>query len=242
MANGRNAGRGKRDSGRDAGPFLVLPHSVMDCPGFRKLSASAVALLLEVARQFHGDDNGRMLLSRAYLATRGWNSADVIQRAKKELLDGGFIFETVKGHRPNRASWYAMTWRRLDNIPGFDSGVTAAFEQGMYRRDVPMLDVTKLKGFDPTKHFPATPKNAALIPDAGTGAAPIAPECGTAKGRPVPESGAMRANLGGRPVPESGHPLEEPSAVADSVPVSRSSRGPKRRAAPTQNATAEVMP
>ena len=109
MANGRSAGRAKRDNGRDPGGFIALPVSVLDCPGHRALSHTARALLIEVARQFHGDDNGRMLLSRAYLAGRGWKSSDVIDRAKGQLIEGGFIIETVKGHRPNKASWYAVT-------------------------------------------------------------------------------------------------------------------------------------
>ena len=104
MANGRGAGRSKRETGRDPGPFVALPLSVLDCPGYAALSHPARALLLEVARQCKGDDNGRLLLSRVYLAGRGWKSADVIQRAKVELIKAEFIFETVRGHRPNKAS------------------------------------------------------------------------------------------------------------------------------------------
>jgi hypothetical protein len=44
-----------------------------------------------------------LLLSRNFLEPRGWKSADVIHRAKQELLEAEFIFETVKGRRPNRA-------------------------------------------------------------------------------------------------------------------------------------------
>ena len=82
------------------------------------LLTGARALLFELARQFVRDNNGRFLASGAYLAKRGWKSADVITRAKRELLDAGFLFETVKGHRPNKASCYAVTWRTLDKIGG----------------------------------------------------------------------------------------------------------------------------
>ena len=121
MANGRNKTR-KGDTGRDGGGFIALPWSVLDCPGYARLSVHARALLLEVARQYHRDDNGRMLLSRAYLQTRGWKSVDMLTKAKRELLDAGFIFQTVMGHRPNRASWFAVTWRVLDKLPGYDAG------------------------------------------------------------------------------------------------------------------------
>lgn len=124
----------KRDSGRDAGGFIALPWSVLDCPEFAELSHPARSLLLEFARQFVRDNNGRLLASASYLRKRGWKSADVITRAKRELLDAGFIFETVKGQRPNKASWYAVTWRALDKLPGYDAGAAAAFERGAYRQ------------------------------------------------------------------------------------------------------------
>ena len=60
MANGRNAGR-KGDSGRDPGAFVALPWSVLDSPAYARLSHPARSLLLEVARQFVRDNNGRLL-------------------------------------------------------------------------------------------------------------------------------------------------------------------------------------
>lgn len=136
MANGRNSGMKKKsDSGRDGGGFVALPWSVLDCPAYERLSMHARALLLEVARQFVRDNNGRLLLSRAYMAKRGWNSADMLTKAKRELLDNGFIFETVKGQRPNKASWYAVTWQALDRHPGYDVGAVESFERSAYRKD-----------------------------------------------------------------------------------------------------------
>lgn len=74
----------------------------------------ARALLLEVARQFVRDNKGRLLLSRAYMEGRSWVSADMLSKAKREFLEGRFIHKTVKGHRPNKASWYAITWQTMD--------------------------------------------------------------------------------------------------------------------------------
>src|SRR5690606_37161570 len=96
MPNGRNRAN-KGNSGRDAGGFVALPWSVLDCPAYARLSHPARALLFELARQFVRDNNGRLLLSAAYLLKRGWRSADVITRAKRELLAAGFIHETVYG-------------------------------------------------------------------------------------------------------------------------------------------------
>ena len=85
MANGRNKLR-RGDAGRDAGGFVALPWVVLDCPAYAQLSMHARALLLEVARQVTRDNNGWLLLSRGYMAGRGWNSVDMLTKAKRELL------------------------------------------------------------------------------------------------------------------------------------------------------------
>jgi len=133
MANGRNKSA-KGDYGRDTGGFIALPWSVVDSPAYASLSMHARCLLIEVARQLVKDNNGRLLLSRAYMAERGWKSVDMLTKAKRVLLAAGFIFETVKGQRPNKASWYAVTWRMLDrHPPGYDVGAAECFERGAYR-------------------------------------------------------------------------------------------------------------
>jgi len=138
MANARNPNRKGRDTSRDQGGFIALPWSVLDCPAYATLSHTARSLLLDIARQFVRDNNGRLLTSQRHLATRGWKSPDVITRAKRELLEGGFIHETVMGHRPNKASWYAVTWRMLDRIPGYDVGAAETFKRGAYQKNDPL--------------------------------------------------------------------------------------------------------
>jgi len=241
MANGRNKGR-KGDAGRDSGGFVALPWAVLDCPAYARLSMHARALLLEVARQFHRDDNGRMLLSRAFMETRGWKSADMLTKAKRELLEGGFIFETVKGHRPNKASWYAVTWRVLDKLPGYDAGTVESFVRGAYAdgaslKAQPTRDEIYRKrkhpkqvATNPTKSQeipPASavalvpleeeippPNGAVLIPPHGTEGVLIVPPHGTETLPTVPPHGTIRPIFGGRSVPPHGHPLEIPSDAA----------------------------
>jgi len=151
VANGRNKGR-KSGASRDGGGFIALPWSVLDSPAYRRLSMHARALLLEIARQYVADNNGRLLASRAYMLKRGWKSADMLNKAKRELLGGGFIHETVKGHRPNKASWYAVTWQAIDRHPGFDAGAVETFERSAYRQQTPL----KTQALDrPTVQRPA---------------------------------------------------------------------------------------
>ncbi|MFO1252272.1 MAG: hypothetical protein U1E77_14315 [Inhella sp.] len=133
MANGR-AGRIKGDEGREAAFYVALPWAVLDSPAYARLGHPARSLLMELARQFVRDNNGRLLASQAHLAKRGWKSADVIDRAKRELLDAGFIVETVKRPPPQQSQLvHAVTWRLLDPHPGYDPGVSATFERAAYR-------------------------------------------------------------------------------------------------------------
>lgn len=176
----------KGGTGREGGRFIAIPHVVLESPAYMALSHPAKALLLEFALQFHGDDNGRLLCSARHLRQRGWNSADVINRAKKELLSAGFIHETVKGHRPNKASWYAVTWQTLDRLQGYDEGAALTFERGAYRKK----SLTPYRG---------------VVSDA------IAPFSGLKSGMPTPSAGAMALGIGHFPSPSNGYPLERPS-------------------------------
>lgn len=123
------------DTSRDPGGFAAIPWSVIDSEGFRKLSYSARALLLEIARQYNRKNNGQLLASYAFLRKRGWSSADTIHRAKRELIEAEFIYESVKGHRPNKASWFALTFYSLYPNPKFDYGAYENFRRGAYRKN-----------------------------------------------------------------------------------------------------------
>ncbi len=203
--------RGRRvDTSREGGRFVALPNSVLESQAYMRLSYPARALLLELALQYRGDDNGRLLCSGKHLAKRGWKSNDVISRAKRELLEGGFIHETVKGQRPNKASWYAVTWRTLDKLQGMDPEAVKTFERGAYR------------------------KNDGLTPSGGVERASIAPSHGVRRVPATPSHGAMRGKNNTFSTPSGGDPLDKPSvgavkaegkgAVVYSLPLIRKGR------------------
>jgi hypothetical protein len=121
-------------STRDSGGFIALPWAVVDSEAYQTLSHPAKSLLIEMARQYIRDNNGRLLASYSYLRSRGWTSADTITRAKRELISAGLIYETVMGHRPNKASWYAVTFHAIDRLAGYDPGAYEAFERSAYRK------------------------------------------------------------------------------------------------------------
>lgn len=184
----------KGGTGREGGRFIALPHSVMESPAFLRLSHHARALLLEFAFQYRGDDNGRLLCSGNYLAGRGWNSNDTITKAKRELLEAGFIHETVKGSRPNKASWYAVTWQTLDRLDGYDPEAAKSFRRGAYR-DLALCKID------------------ALTPPAGVGMAAIAPPTGVGTASATPPTGAMKKKFRYSSTPPNGDPLEKPSTA-----------------------------
>ena len=237
MSNGRNKLR-KGDAGRDAGGFVALPWSVMDCPAFTQLSMHARGLLLEVARQFVRDNNGRLLLSRGFMAARGWNSTDMLTKAKKELLAAGFIFETVAGQRPNKAAWYAVTWRALDRHPKYDEGTYELFRRGAYHLKEPEKITLPRPphGTGGTSLVPphGTEKITSPVPPHGPIDRPIVPPHGTERGATVPPHGTIRGTFGTPPVPPHGHHLENHLSVSeatglqgiDAVQVSAGSGGP----------------
>lgn len=166
---------------------MALPWVVLDSAAYQRLSHPAKALLMEIARQYVRDNNGRLLCSHAYLKPRGWGSRDVITRAKRELLAAGLIFETCKGARPNKASWYAVTWYTLDKHTGYDPEA-ADFRRGAF------MDAKQI-----------------LSPSHGTRKPRIVPSPGTRGDSVVPSPGPIEASLPMSPVPSPGHHLDMPS-------------------------------
>lgn len=191
-------GRDRRTKGHDTsrigGGFIALPWQVVDSHAYMQLSFAAKALLIEIDRQYVRDNNGRLLATRAYLKKRGWNSQDVITRALRDLMAAKLIHQTVKGHRPNRASWFAVTWRNLDRIPGYDAGAAATFERGGF----------KSPGIE----------NASLKPSSGLERTQIAPFSSLESGGLAPRSGVIKEFSHALPAPSDGHHLEQPSAEA----------------------------
>lgn len=102
------------------GGFLLLPSALLNCPKFRGLSSSGVKLLIDIASQYNGKNNGDLCAAWKIMQPKGWHSEATLNRAKKELLATGFIAETRKGRRPNLCSLYGITWQSLNPNPKLD--------------------------------------------------------------------------------------------------------------------------
>jgi hypothetical protein len=135
---------------RDGGRFAAVPFVVLESAAYVSLSGSAVKLLMEFAFAYNGANNGNLYCTWEQMAQRGWKSKTTLKAAKDELVRAGFLCETRKGARPNKASWYAVTWRDLDVTDGLDIAL-AAFPRSAYMRSnqPPSLPKTLIQKNDP---------------------------------------------------------------------------------------------
>jgi hypothetical protein len=127
---------------RDGGRFAGVPFVVLESEAYVSLSGSGVKLLMEFAFQYNGANNGNLYCTWEQMAQRGWKSQTTLKAAKDELTRAGFLCETRKGARPNKASWYAVTWRDLDITDGLDIK-PASFPRSAYARNQPSPLITE---------------------------------------------------------------------------------------------------
>lgn len=125
----KDSKRGYAD--RDGKQFVLLPYIVLDSFAYRSLSYSARCLLVDICRQFSGSNNGKLVLCEKALKPRGWSSSATVHKGKLELIESNLICQTRQGYKPNKASWFAVTWLPLDWSPQMDI-TRDGFPRGAY--------------------------------------------------------------------------------------------------------------
>lgn len=95
MARNRQKAKGRKDSGS----FVQLPHAILEHPNFARLSHRAVRLLISLYGQYRGQNNGDLCMAYTVMKPLGWKSKDQLHKAKKELLETGWIVQTRQGGR-----------------------------------------------------------------------------------------------------------------------------------------------
>lgn len=116
--------------------FVGVPFWVMNHASFRAATHRSRALLLDVLLQYNGRNNGSLVVCDKALKPLGWNSRDGLTKAKRELVELGLLVETRRGAKPNRAAWYALSWRPLDVKDGLDISVRSYVTLAAQRIDV----------------------------------------------------------------------------------------------------------
>lgn len=113
-----NTGRRRsRQKGRREGTHLGLPHYIVRSPEFRKLPPWPLKLLIELASDYNGFNNGNLSAAFSVLKERGWNSPGTLSDALKYLQEKRWIIRTRTGNK-NRCALYAITWWAIDDCPG----------------------------------------------------------------------------------------------------------------------------
>jgi hypothetical protein len=114
--------RSKAKSRGDGGAgFGGLPKVVWKHPDYCGLSGSAAKLLMDLACQYNGRNNGNLTVAHSILKPRGWPSKTTITRATQELLATQLIICTREGRFTNpggRCALYALTWKPIDECLG----------------------------------------------------------------------------------------------------------------------------
>lgn len=109
--------------GRNTAPggFAGIPRVVMDTNDFQQLSYKSQALLMQLAYQYRGNNNGDLTVAFSVLKKRGWKREATISSAAKELLGAKLILKTRDGRFTNpgaRCALYALTWHPVDECIG----------------------------------------------------------------------------------------------------------------------------
>lgn len=102
---------------RNGRTFSSLPHHVQDSEMFVSLSSMATKLLINMFRDYKGNNNGDLSCALGILKKRGWKSDSHIRKARDELIEKGFIVRTRFGNN-RRPHLYAVTWLGIDECDG----------------------------------------------------------------------------------------------------------------------------
>jgi DNA-binding transcriptional ArsR family regulator len=109
--------RGKLKGRKGNEPFLQIPRSVLQSKAYESLDGWGVKLLVDIAGQYRGHNNGDLCAAFSMLSEKGWRSKGTLHKALSNLLEAGLIEQTRQGGR-NRCSLYAVTWRNIDECKG----------------------------------------------------------------------------------------------------------------------------
>lgn len=108
----------------DGGSAFIIPVSLLRHANFVRLSPHACKLLLDLARQYSGFNNGYLSAALSILEPVGWRSESTIREAVAECMYYRMIVKSRQGGR-NRCNLFALTWHRIHEKVGKPLDVSA---------------------------------------------------------------------------------------------------------------------
>ena len=100
--------------------FASVPRYVIDTEAFKSLRGSSVKLLLLLASQYKGTNNGDLIITHSFYKDH-FKSSQTMYAARDELEQKGFIATNAYGGMSyggyKQPSLYALTWLPVDDFP-----------------------------------------------------------------------------------------------------------------------------
>lgn len=115
-----------RSKSQNKGRFAGIPHAVMDHPDYQRLSGNQIKLLLDLAKQYNGRNNGKLCAVFSQMKAAGWRSETTLNNAKKGLIESNMVTVTkrsVFGQSGKQPNYYALNWQPIDEVVGFKMDV-----------------------------------------------------------------------------------------------------------------------
>ena len=101
--------------GGDSKPFAMLPVEVLTSDAARTLPHPAHRVLVSLAAQYVGVNNGSLTFTRRTAIDYGIGNPHTLGASLRELEIRGLIVRTRLGSRiPPRSAMFAITWRKID--------------------------------------------------------------------------------------------------------------------------------
>lgn len=95
----------------------MFQHRMLRHPLFMTLSPNACKVLLFLAAQYTGSNNGDLGIAWKIARLKGFTSNGTLKAAARELVAKGFLVQTRQGGR-NRCSLFALAWFAIDHCDG----------------------------------------------------------------------------------------------------------------------------
>lgn len=116
-----NSKRWSRQLGRNPNSsFLGIPHFVLESRQWGAMDPIALQLLMELARQYKGSNNGDLSATPDSLGMRNarWKSRSVLYGRLRMLEEQGWIVKTRQGGKHMGCCLYALTWVEVQPCGG----------------------------------------------------------------------------------------------------------------------------
>lgn len=134
----RNSGRKRQRQGRrETLPFCAVPKAVVKKLQEKRVTPNGYKLLLDLFEQFNGKNNGDLSCAFSIFKCKGWNSKVTLTKAKKELVEKGFIEKTRQGLRsPPICDLFAVTWLSIDECQGKLDTSSTSVASGLWNKNL----------------------------------------------------------------------------------------------------------